>query len=197
MMGGSCEIASPPPPVLNNGKTYVNSSVNSSFSDIAQFDGNDNSENLSSSDDDISDGGTEYDTDDEIEPDRTPISITPAKMPNKRTLKVLQASSLPLVSVLNARSIYNKKDSFKTLLHELGIEAAIVSESWEREDLSLEDLLQMDDYKVHSYKRSKVKANRQPGGCCAIVYNERRFIATKLDIFVPNGVEACLLVLKH
>ena len=54
----------------------------------------------------------------------------------------------------------------------------------------------MDDYKVHSYKRPKVKANRQPGGGCAIVYNEHRFKATKLDVHVPNGVEACWLVLK-
>ena len=50
MMGGSCEIASPPPIALNN-STYVNSSVNSTFSNFAQLDGNDKSDNLSSSDD--------------------------------------------------------------------------------------------------------------------------------------------------
>ena len=54
----------------------------------------------------------------------------------------------------------------------------------------------MSNYKVHSYARSKVKANRQPGGGCAIVYNENRFTATKLSISVPNGVEACWLALK-
>ena len=197
-MGGSCETASPPSLGVNN--VTGNMPVNSSLSDIVQFDGNDDTENLDISDDNLSDAEnsdtTEYDTDDEVEPNREPIAITPAKKPDKRTLKVLQASSLPLVSVLNARSIYNKPDSFKTL-HELGIEAAIVSESWEREDQPLENLLQLDDYKVHSYKRPKVKANRQPGGGCAIVYNEHRFKATKLDVHVPNGVEACWLVLKQ
>ena len=169
-MGGSCENAGPPPLVPTNDKINRKcsaNSVNSSFSDIFQVDGNDNSENLSIS-------------------DRAPISLTPAKKPNKRTLKILQASSLPLVSVFNARSLYNKPDSFSTLLHELGIKTAIVSESWEREDHSLENLLQLNDYKIHSYKRPKIKANRQPGGGCAIIYNERRFKATKLDVFVPE-----------
>jgi hypothetical protein len=52
------------------------------------------------------------------------------------------------------------------------------------------------NYKVHSYKREKVKAKKQPGGGCAIVYNENRFKATKLDIPIPKGVEACWLILK-
>ena len=54
----------------------------------------------------------------------------------------------------------------------------------------------MPNYKVHSYKRPKVKAKKQPGGSCALVYNETRFKATKLDVPVPKGVEACWLLLK-
>lgn len=54
----------------------------------------------------------------------------------------------------------------------------------------------LNNYKVHSYKRDNRKARKQPGGGCAIVYNENRFKATKLDVFVPNGVEACWLTLK-
>ena len=74
---------------------------------------------------------------------------------------------------------------------ELGIECAIVSETWEREDMPLEDLLQMKEYKIHSYKREKVKANRQPGGACALIYKESRFEVKKLDVFIPRGVEIC------
>ena len=81
-------------------------------------------------------------------------------------------------------------------MNELGLEAAIVSESWEREDLPLEKLLKMENFKIHSYKRPKVKAKKQPGGGCAIVYSEKRFKAKKLDIFVPKGVEACWLLLQ-
>ena len=54
----------------------------------------------------------------------------------------------------------------------------------------------MSNYKIHSYKRTKVKANRQPGGACALIYNEKRFKVTNLDVFVPNGVEACWSVFK-
>ena len=108
-------------------------------------------------------------------------------------MKILKASSLPLVAVLNARSCYNKSENLKTFLNELGIEVVIISE---REKLSLEDLLQMDNYKVHSYRRPKVKARKQPGGACALIYKETRFKVTKLNIHVPNGVEACWIILK-
>ena len=62
--------------------------------------------------------------------------------------------------------------------------------------MPLETLLGLENYKIHSYKREKVKARKQPGGGCAILYNENRFKVTKPDIFVPKGVEACWLVLK-
>ena len=104
---------------------------------------------------------------------------------------MLKASSLPLVAVLNCRSLYNKSDNFKKFLNELGIEVSIISESWEREEMSLENLLNMTNYKVHSYRRAKTKANKQPGGACAIIYKETRFKAHKLNVHVPNGVEAC------
>ena len=74
-------------------------------------------------------------------------------------------------------------------MNELGFEAAIISETWEREDNTLENLLQMSNYKIHSYKRTKVKANRQPGGACALIYNEKRFKVTDLDVFVPYGLK--------
>ena len=70
------------------------------------------------------------------------------------------------------------------------MELAIVSETWEREEQSLENLLQMENHKVLSYKRPKVKAAKQPGGGCAIFYCEKRFQVSALPVPVPNGVEA-------
>ena len=78
----------------------------------------------------------EISTDDEIEPDSAPICLTPPSRPNGRERRVLQASSLPLVALLNARSLYNKNFNFKKFMTELGIECAIVSETWEREDIA-------------------------------------------------------------
>ena len=68
-------------------------------------------------------------------------------------------------------------------MKEMGIEAGIISETWERDEQSLETLLGLNNYKVHSYKREKRKAKKQTGGGCAIVYDENRFKATELDVF--------------
>ena len=138
--------------------TNVNNTA-SDISNIAQIDGLDNVDNFNSSDDE-SEGNesnvSECDTNDEIEADITPISLTPVSKPNKRQQKVLQASSLPIIAVLNSRSLYNKAENFKTFLTELGIEAAIVSKSWEWEDNPLDNLLKMNQYKIQSYKRPKI-----------------------------------------
>ena len=56
---------------------------------------------------------TECETYEEIDPDTSPIDLTPVSKPNKVKLKVLQASSLPLVSLMNARSLYKKTENFK------------------------------------------------------------------------------------
>ena len=88
------------------------------------------------------------------------------------------------------------EDNFKLLLNELGIELGIVVETWEREELPLENLLHMQNYKIHSYTRPKRKARRQPGGSCTIFYKETRFTAVKANVPIPHGVEACWLILK-
>ena len=175
--------------------------MKSDISNILQLDGIDCSANsfVSSSDESTEDESSDmtiYSTDDEIDPDSDPICISPAVKPNKRKLKVLKASSLPLIALMNARSLYNKAGNFKKFMTELGIEAAIVSETWEREDQPLDKLLDLRNYKIHSHRRTKVKANRQPGGACALVYNENRFEVTNLDIHIPKGVEACWSVFK-
>ena len=119
----------------------------SAYSNIGQFDGIDSIADLSQSfNDNTSDDNSdisEIDTDDEFEPETTPISLTPKTKPNKRQTKILKASSLPLITVLNARSLYNKNLNFKKFMTELGIEAAIVSERLEWEDKPLADLLNM------------------------------------------------------
>ena len=140
-MGGSCEIASPPPPVLNN-SIHVNSSVNSSWSNIAQLDGNDISENLSSYDDNHSDGenydvssddndesdDTEYDTEDEAfsEPIPANLTLVPGQQyrpgqPVRLDVNVEKEmnSYLPLCLLFNARSIFNKSDNLSELLQQI------------------------------------------------------------------------------
>ena len=79
-------------------------------SDIEQLDGPVSLDNSSISSNDsnrtASSDNTEFDTDDEIDPATDPISITPPAKMNKRNANILNASTLPLISVLNARTLY-------------------------------------------------------------------------------------------
>ena len=173
----------------------------SSLTDIrGQLDGNDTDSSFSSEGTlDASDSS--YATEDENNPLLTPADLSlevPSKpaanrlvrLEVKKTSKVENASSLPLISLLNARSLYPKCENFKTFVKELGIEIAIVSETWERESESLESLLKLENHKVISYKRPKAKASKQPGGGCALIYCEKRFLVTQLCVPVAKGVEA-------
>ena len=103
---------------------------------------------------------------------------------------------MPLVGITNARSLYNKRTNFTDLLFNLGIEIFLVSESWEREEQSLEQLLNLQNFKVISYRRPKCKAKKQPGGGAAIIYNEERFNICKLDVPSPTGVEIVWALVK-
>ena len=123
-------------------------------------------------------------------------SNLPVELDIQKASRSENASSLPLTAVLNARSLYQKCDNFKTFINELGIELAIVSETWERERESLENLLKMENHKIISYKRQKVKASKQPGGGCALIYCENRFNVSQLEVPVPRGVEAVWALLK-
>ena len=79
---------------------------------------------------------------------------------------------------------------------ELGIEVAIVSETWERRNLFLRDLLKLTNHKIVSYYRPLSKTEKQIGGGAAVVYSEKRFEVVPTSVCVPKGVEACWLVLR-
>ena len=65
----------------------------------------------SSQSNDDSEDDPEDDPKDDPEDDPDPI-ISPIKLNVKTSSKIKQASSLPLVSVMNARSLYNKAHNF-------------------------------------------------------------------------------------
>ena len=70
----------------------------------------------SSQSNDDSEDDPEDDPKDDPEDDPDPI-ISPIKL----NVKTFSASSLPVVSVMNARSLYNKAHNISTFLKELGI----------------------------------------------------------------------------
>ena len=173
--------------IVSNIGCQLDGNISESFSSNSSF----------SSEGTLNASDSNYSSDDEIDTLTPPADLSinnssslPVVLSIKKTSRSENASSLPLVSVLNARSLYKKCDNFKTFINELGIELSIVSETWEREEMSLETLLKLDNHKIISYKRTKTKASKQPGGGCALIYSEERFNVSQLSVLVPKGVWA-------
>ena len=107
----------------------------------------------------------------------------------KRNNILLQSISLPVIMNINPRSIYNKSEEFSLLLEQYEADIICMSESFERENLPLEELLQLEDYEIISM----VKKRNFKGGNPAILINKQKFIIKKIcpdPITVPEGVEA-------
>ena len=112
----------------------------------------------------------------------------------KRSNKVVQALQLPKVLNLNPRSIYNKKKEFVTFVKEEEVDLICLSESWEKEHLTLDKVIKMDDYEIIS----NVFQRKGKGGRPAIIVNKMKFYVenlTQTEVEIPWGVEAVWAVL--
>ena len=59
----------------------------------------------------------------------------------KRSNKLIQALDLPTICNLNPRSVYNKIDEFHNFVKEEVVDLLFMSESWVREDLTLDKIV--------------------------------------------------------
>ena len=90
---------------------------------------------------------------------------------------------------LNPRSIYNKVDDFKLLVEQYEVDVVCISESWERDNLPLEKLIEIENFKVIS----TVKRRDFREGNPALLINTEKYNVKELCpeiITVPVGVEA-------
>ena len=113
----------------------------------------------------------------------------PVRVTIKRSNKVLEATNLPVIMLLNPRSIYNKCDEFWTMMDQLSVDVCAISESWDRDTLPLEDLLKNEGYRII---KNVVQRNKK-GGKPALVIKEEKFHIKQLCpdvITVPVGLEA-------
>ena len=112
----------------------------------------------------------------------------------KRSNKIGQALNLPKVLNLNPRSIYNKAGEFVTFVEEENVDLICMSESWEREELTLDELIKIDDFSIIS----NVYQRKGKGGRPAIFANTRKFHVenlTQSTISIPWGVEVVWAIL--
>ena len=96
-------------------------------------------------------------------------------------------SCLPLAIVTNARSLKIKINNLRTLLRQISPDFMNICETFEAPRFVLEKCLEMEYYKVISYRRPSPRVR----GGAAIIYTEQNFLVEDANILVENGVEAC------
>ena len=89
----------------------------------------------------------------------------------KKPNRFFQALSLPTLCKMNPRSVYNKSEEFHTLVKEEELDVIFISESWEREYLPLDRLINLEDHTVISNVSQRVGVGGRP----AIVANKTKF----------------------
>ena len=102
--------------------------------------------------------------------------------------------SLPSICNLNPRSVYNKVEEFHEFVRSEDIDIVFMSESWERENKVLEEIISLDDHEVFS----NVYQRKGKGGCPALIVNKNKFeIRNLTNTLVPVkwGVEAVWVIL--
>ena len=100
--------------------------------------------------------------------------------------KVVQAARLPKVLNLNPRRIYNKIEEFKTLFDEEEIDLVCLSESWERPELGLKEVIKIEDAEIISNPYQRKELCGRP----AIVVRKTKFDIedlTNTQISIPWG----------
>ena len=104
----------------------------------------------------------------------------------RRSNKAVQALQLPSILNINPRSAYNKPDELQALIMEENIDCTFLSESWERQDFTLETLLSdlKEDYQIISNPHARNK-DRQ-GGRPAIIIKKDKYIIKNLTKSVVN-----------
>ena len=112
----------------------------------------------------------------------------------QKSKKVLTASQLPVVVNLNPRSIYNKKNEYRTMMEQLEVDCCFISESWDRDNNSLEQIISMEGYQIVK----NVMQRTGKGGKPALMINKDKYFIKELcpSVFtVPATVEATWAVL--
>ena len=112
----------------------------------------------------------------------------------KRSNKIVQAINLPSIANINPRSVYNKVKEFHTFVLQKEIDVVFMSESWERENLTLQDIINLEDNTVIS----NVFQRKGKGGRPAIIVNNKKFLVQNLTntlINIKRGIKVVCCIL--
>ena len=107
----------------------------------------------------------------------------------------MQALNLPTIMNVNPRSIYNKKQEFHKFVEEESIDCIFMSESWERPENPLNDIINLPNHTVISNPHQR----KGVGGRPALIINNSKYHIRNLTqtlIEIPWGVEATWAIIS-
>ena len=115
----------------------------------------------------------------------------------KRNNKLVQALDLPTICNMNPRSIYNKAEEFCAFVDQESASLIFMSESWERENLTLDQIIKLENYTIVSNVSQRTGAGGRP----AIFVNNAKYEVRNITntlAQIPWGVEAvwCIITPK-
>ena len=116
----------------------------------------------------------------------------------KRSNNIVQALNLPTLCNMNPRSVYNKIEEFHDFIKEEQVDLLYMSESWERPNLTLHEIIKLEDFEIIS----NVHQRKEVGGRPALIVNKMKFNVQNITnslVQIPWGVEAvwCILTPKN
>ena len=91
--------------------------------------------------------------------------------------------------------MYGKEREFETLIEQYKCDICCISESWERDSLTLNELIQIENFRIVT----NVKQRNGRGGKPAIIINESKYLIKELcpyEITVPINVEAVWVLIN-
>ena len=107
----------------------------------------------------------------------------------KRSNKLIEALVLPRIININPRSVYNKVIEFHNFVKEESIDCIFMSESWEKPENPLDDIINLPSHMVISNPHQR----KGIGGRPALFINQDKYHIRNLTqtlIDIPWGVEA-------
>ena len=102
---------------------------------------------------------------------------------------MIETLNLPIVIIVNPRSIYNKCEEFHKFVKEETVDCIFMSESWERPEKPLKEIINLPNHTVISNPHQRVGAGGRP----ALIINNSKYHVRNLTqslITIPWGVEA-------
>ena len=106
-----------------------------------------------------------------------------------RSNNLVEALSLATLCNMNPRSVYNKVEEFHEFVKNEDVDIVFMSESWERENKTLLEIVKLEDHEVIS----NVHQRKGKGGRPAIIVNTKKYdVKTLTNTLIPVkwGVEA-------